>query len=62
MQPTWTGGATQVYCGSCHGMPPVTGLHPAAAPTSCADCHGTVVNADLTWKNRSLHANGAVNF
>jgi predicted CxxxxCH...CXXCH cytochrome family protein len=62
MTPLWTGGATQVFCGSCHGMPPVTTLHPVVSPTSCATCHGDVVNADLTWKNKSLHCDGVVEY
>ncbi|MBS1151001.1 MAG: cytochrome family protein, partial [Myxococcaceae bacterium] len=46
--PIWTGGATpQVYCGSCHGLPPKDGLHPLALPlTGCVSCHAATVGAD----------------
>ncbi len=37
--PTWTGGAAQAACGSCHGVPPPA-PHPAAADlAACASCH-----------------------
>ncbi len=62
MQPSWTGGATEVFCGSCHGLPPVNGIHPAATPATCVTCHGSVVDGSLNFTNKSLHLNGVVNF
>lgn len=46
--PLWTGGTTpQVYCGSCHGLPPRDGVHPLALPlTACVGCHAATVAAD----------------
>ncbi|HEY7724121.1 MAG TPA: CxxxxCH/CxxCH domain-containing protein, partial [Anaeromyxobacteraceae bacterium] len=35
-QPSWSGGAAQAACGSCHGLPP-GGTHPSGA--ACASCH-----------------------
>jgi predicted CxxxxCH...CXXCH cytochrome family protein len=37
--PSWTGGAGQVACGTCHGRPPSSGKHGDHAGRSCGDCH-----------------------
>ncbi|HEY3446472.1 MAG TPA: CxxxxCH/CxxCH domain-containing protein [Myxococcales bacterium] len=60
-QPTWTGGAGEAACGTCHGTPtdptPVSG-HPAVAPTkSCGDCHDGYTR---TTVNLALHVNGKI--
>jgi predicted CxxxxCH...CXXCH cytochrome family protein len=49
-QPTWTGGATQGECGSCHGAPPTGSSHPA--DPDCARCH--------TDKTIAAHINGKI--
>lgn len=47
--PLWTGGPTQVFCGSCHGLPPKDGFHlPTLALSDCAHCHAATVAADGT--------------
>jgi predicted CxxxxCH...CXXCH cytochrome family protein len=44
-QPIWTGGAGQVSCGSCHGIPPAGGSHtPDMELTDCAGCHPATVD------------------
>lgn len=56
--PEWTRvGVGQASCGSCHGLPP-----PAPHPQNprCADCHGAVVDASLSFVDPSLHINGLV--
>lgn len=67
----WTGASTpQVYCGSCHGMPPNTAAH-ADAGTSlfgCYLCHGATLAANGTLKvtydadggTVTTHLNGVV--
>ncbi|MBI5477266.1 MAG: hypothetical protein HY906_00335 [Deltaproteobacteria bacterium] len=62
MTPTWTGGSIEVGCGRCHGMPPVNGSHPAVSASSCSQCHGEVINSDLSWKDKSLHVNGHLEY
>lgn len=45
-QPIWTGGAGQVSCGTCHGIPPAGGSHtPDMQLTDCAGCHPATVDA-----------------
>lgn len=57
--PEWTGGATEAACGTCHGAPPQTALHPQVK--SCDPCHGEVVDVRGNIKNIALHVNGEVN-
>ena len=54
LTPVWTGGAAQVACGSCHGMPP-----PAPHPHTqlCDNCHPGYT---LTSVNPATHVNGLV--
>lgn len=62
--PSWTGGASQAACGTCHGAtaaaPPTTGSHAihagAAGPLgmSCDQCHGPHPD--------NSHVNGSVNW
>jgi len=62
-RPVWTS-LGQVFCGSCHGIPPVDAPHtPAMTLTSCATCHpgtvdpfGNIIVIDGT----SEHINGVV--
>lgn len=38
--PVWTAGSSQVFCGSCHGVPPATASHsPAMTIGDCSTCH-----------------------
>lgn len=55
--PEWTSvDAGEVYCGSCHALPPTSG-HPQNA--NCVSCHPQVMNSDnVTFKNPALHING----
>lgn len=59
--PDWTKvDQNQVYCGSCHSLPPTSG-HPNIS--DCSSCHTSVVNPDnVTFKNPSLHLNGEKDF
>ncbi len=43
--PVWAGASTaQVFCGSCHGLPPKDGLHTQPlARTECVKCHAASV-------------------
>ena len=42
----WTLGDSQLFCGSCHGVPPNTVVHAGAVGlTSCSGCHEETVNA-----------------
>jgi predicted CxxxxCH...CXXCH cytochrome family protein len=58
---TTTTGAT-VYCGACHGLPPVDGVHvPTQTLTDCATCHpGTVGPFGNILVANGKHINGAV--
>ncbi len=46
----------QAECGSCHDLPP-TG-HIPVGPSSCANCHQRVVDANLNIIGTDLHING----
>ncbi|MFL5270462.1 MAG: CxxxxCH/CxxCH domain c-type cytochrome, partial [Anaeromyxobacteraceae bacterium] len=52
--PSWTGGAAQVGCTSCHGSPPA-GTHPANA--ACGNCHAGYT---ATTVDPAVHVNGLV--
>ena len=52
----WTDINTELVCGDCHGLPP-TGHIPA---TTCHDCHGDVVDANLNIIDKGKHINGQV--
>lgn len=54
--PTWTGGAAQAACGSCHAIAPATGDHNRHRGENCADCHGT--GYSRTTVSVNLHVNG----
>jgi predicted CxxxxCH...CXXCH cytochrome family protein len=55
--PTWTSGASQVACGSCHAIPPPA-PHPAVAPTdNCGACHPGYGVGSV---NVDTHVNGTV--
>ena len=63
--PLWTAStATTVYCGACHGLPPIDSFHTAAQTlTDCATCHpGTVGPFGNILVGNGLHLNGAVEF
>jgi predicted CxxxxCH...CXXCH cytochrome family protein len=54
-QPTWTGGAGQAACGSCHGAPPST-----HADNRCTVCHPTLATTHLDGKIDVGNAAGCV--
>ncbi len=56
--PNWTQvDGSQSTCGSCHGAPP-----PAPHPigSNCADCHPTMEENSLTFRDPDSHINGVV--
>jgi predicted CxxxxCH...CXXCH cytochrome family protein len=58
----WTQGSTQVFCGSCHGLPPNTSIHADAGVvglTSCAVCHGQTIGPDGALR-MTIDADGGV--
>lgn len=57
-KPSWTGGAAQVACGTCHGLPPAD--HTTTAGRECRDCHRAVAGPGLTIANAALHGDGLV--
>lgn len=57
--PSWTAGAAEAACGSCHGLPP-TG-HISVPLSTCASCHGDVVDATGALLDKSKHMNGRIN-
>jgi predicted CxxxxCH...CXXCH cytochrome family protein len=61
--PLWTANtATSVYCGACHGLPPVDAFHsPTQTLTDCATCHpGSVGPFGNILVSNGLHLNGSV--
>ena len=52
--PSWTGGAAQVTCGSCHGVPPPA---PHTTSSACDPCHSGYT---ATSVSASLHMNGTI--
>lgn len=57
--PTWTQvDGTQATCGACHGAPPppphVQGI------TNCAQCHPTMEENSLTFRDPGSHINGTI--
>lgn len=59
----WTAGTGEtVYCGACHGLPPVDGVHaPTQTLTDCATCHPRTVGpfGNILVAN-GAHINGAL--
>ena len=54
--PTWTGGASQAACGTCHGLPPpASSGHPQN--TNCGECHPGYTSSSV---NPATHINGQV--
>jgi predicted CxxxxCH...CXXCH cytochrome family protein len=69
--PVWTGGTSQAFCGSCHGLPPSPSQgHPPATFPNCSGCHRKTVNAqggiitstDANGVRTSFHINGMLDF
>jgi len=48
---------TQAVCGDCHALPPPP---PHPEDDQCSMCHETVIGADLSWNDPSLHVNGNI--
>lgn len=58
--PVWTDPVTQqVYCGSCHGVPPTTAIHTGFTTLdSCVMCHSTTVDTFGNIIPNGDHLNG----
>jgi predicted CxxxxCH...CXXCH cytochrome family protein len=52
--PSWTGGASQVACGTCHGVPPPG---PHTTSTACGGCHTGYTSTAVNLAN---HLNGVL--
>jgi predicted CxxxxCH...CXXCH cytochrome family protein len=52
--PSWTAGASETACGSCHGIPPPA---PHSTSTTCETCHTGYTSTSV---NKPLHMNGTV--
>jgi hypothetical protein len=68
-QPVWTRvGLDEVFCGSCHGVPPADAEHaPDLALSDCASCHpstvdsfGNILRAGAPGNETSQHMDGDV--
>jgi predicted CxxxxCH...CXXCH cytochrome family protein len=60
VNPTWTQvDGTQSACGSCHGAPPPA-PHPTVTGNNCAECHPTMEENSLTFRDPDSHINGVV--
>lgn len=52
--------SNQVYCGSCHGVPPSTPIHaPIESLTECSGCHPTTVDEFGNILPQGDHLNGS---
>jgi len=63
--PSWIGSTSQAACGTCHGIPPNNGVHPAADLTQCVNCHSATVTSDgaiRVDRDPITHINGVVDF
>ena len=65
--PAWTLGGTQVFCGSCHGVPPSIGPHQGVVFPNCAGCHpktvtpgGAIIVSGPPEARTSFHMNGVI--
>lgn len=62
---TWTQGSSAIVCGSCHGVPPATGLHrPDMTLHDCVECHSPSIDELGVIKvvnGQSNHMNGRLN-
>jgi len=57
--PLWTGGSSEIACGTCHGLPPAG--HLAFQPSECGACHDMIVNSAGNIVDREKHINGKIN-
>ena len=57
--PTWTTGAADASCGSCHGLPPKG--HIAVPLSTCGSCHFGIVSTDGKIIDKAKHINGKIN-
>jgi predicted CxxxxCH...CXXCH cytochrome family protein len=63
--PLWTAGSSQVYCGSCHGLPPSDTFHaPTLTLSDCTTCHRSVdANGNIVMTGQtSEHLDGITTF
>jgi len=56
IEPSWTGGSGEVFCGSCHGLPPPA-PHPDSGGTKCSSCHPNITDT-LTFIDPEKHCDG----
>lgn len=56
--PSWTGGASQATCGTCHGIPPNTPIHQGQTLQTCYFCHSPMIGPDGTIQDSTLHVTG----
>ncbi len=56
IEPTWTAGSGEVFCGSCHGMPPPL-PHQDTGATKCSTCHPNVTDQQ-TFVDPQKHGDG----
>jgi len=60
--PIWTNvGVGQAACGTCHGLPPPAETGHVQMD-KCSLCHGSVVDEDGNFEDRTLHVNGKMDF
>jgi predicted CxxxxCH...CXXCH cytochrome family protein len=57
--PTWSGGADQAACGTCHGLPPSGHQNTG---DQCVNCHSGVVDAQRHIRDVARHVNGTKDF
>jgi predicted CxxxxCH...CXXCH cytochrome family protein len=65
--PVWTGGTSQAFCGSCHGVPPGNAQHAGIVFPDCARCHsgtvtssGSIIVSGPPGARTSTHVNGVI--
>jgi hypothetical protein len=57
---SWTAGAAEVACGTCHGLPPA-GHVSSPSILRCGNCHIGIVGSDgVTITDKSRHMNGMI--
>jgi predicted CxxxxCH...CXXCH cytochrome family protein len=64
--PVWTA-TSQVFCGSCHGVPPTIGPHSGVVFPNCTGCHprtvdafGNIIVSGSGSARTSFHINGVI--
>jgi hypothetical protein len=59
-------GLPTATCGACHGVPPVSTIHPAVAvkayAANCGICHPVNPGNPITINGLGTHSNGTINY